>query len=80
MKKHSFKLSDEIRRAVDASWLSRYRICKTLGIAESTMSRFMAGGGLSMKSIDALAEVLDLHLEAGKPRQLSAKRKTGKKR
>ena len=40
----------------------------------------MAGGGLSMKSIDALAEVLDLHLEAGKPRQLSAKRKTGKKR
>jgi transcriptional regulator with XRE-family HTH domain len=76
----SFKLSDEIRRAVDASGMSRYRICKMLGIAESTMSRFMSGGGLSMKSIDALAEVLDLHLEAGKPRQLSAKRKTGKKR
>jgi hypothetical protein len=80
MKMQSFKLSDEIRRAVDASGLSRYRISKTLGIAESTMSRFMSGGGLSMKSIDTLAEVLDLHLKAGNPRQLSAKRKTGKKR
>ena len=80
MKKHRVKLSEEIRRAVDASGLSRYRISKTLGIAESTMSRFMAGGGLSMKSIDSLAEVLDLHLEAGTSRQPRPKRNTGKKR
>jgi hypothetical protein len=80
MKKHRVKLSEEIRRAVDASGLSRYRISKTLGIAESTMSRFMAGGGLSMEHFDALAEVLDLHLAAGKPRQHKPKRNTGKKR
>ena len=80
MKKHRLKLSDEIRRAVDASRLSRYRICKTLGIAESTMSRFMAGGGLSMEHFDALAEVLDLHLAAGTSRQPRPMRNTGKKR
>jgi transcriptional regulator with XRE-family HTH domain len=62
------KLSDQIRQAVDASGLSRYRICKTLGVAESTMSRFMSGqGGLSMEYLDALADLLDLRLAAGKP-------------
>jgi len=44
------------------------------------MSRFMAGGGLSMERFDALAELLDLHLAAGKPRQPRPKRKTAKKR
>ena len=48
MKPKPRKLSEQIRQAVDASELSRYRISKSLGIAESTMSRFMAGGGLSM--------------------------------
>jgi predicted XRE-type DNA-binding protein len=66
MDKQRAKLSDEIRRAVDASGLSRYRISKALGIAESTMSRFMAGSGLSMAYLDALAQLLDLHLVAVK--------------
>jgi hypothetical protein len=61
------KLSDQIRRAVDASGLSRYRISKALGVAESTMSRFMAGGGLSMENLDALADLLDLNVIARKP-------------
>jgi hypothetical protein len=30
------------------------------------MSRFMSGGGLSMEYLDALADLLDLHLAAGK--------------
>ena len=46
--------------------LSRYRISKALGIAESTMSRFMSGSGLSMEYLDALAALLDLHLDASK--------------
>ncbi len=57
------KLSDQIRRAIDASKLSRYRICKKLGIGESTMSRFMnRKGGLSMEKIDALADLLGLSI------------------
>ena len=57
------KLSDEIREAVDASEMSRYAIAKALGVAESTMSRFMSGkGGLSMEYIDRLAALLGLHI------------------
>ncbi len=57
------KLSDEIREAVKASGMSRYAIAKALGIAESTMSRFMSGkGGLSMEYIDLLGELLGLHI------------------
>jgi transcriptional regulator with XRE-family HTH domain len=70
MGKGRVKLSDQIRRAVDASGLSRYRISKELGVAESTMSRFMSGqGGLSMDNLDALADLLDLDLKAGKRRR-----------
>ena len=61
------KLSDEIRVAVNASGMSRYAICKALGIAEATMSRFMNGkGGLSMDFIDRLAELLELHIVVGR--------------
>ena len=62
-------LSDEIRRAVDARDMSRYRMCKELGIAESTMSRFMAGGWLGQENLNALAELLDLHITVGRRRQ-----------
>jgi transcriptional regulator with XRE-family HTH domain len=66
MEKRRARLSDQIRRAVDASGLSRYRISKRLGVAESTLSRFMSGGGLSMENLDALADLLGLNIAAGK--------------
>jgi len=66
MARKRFTFSDELRQAVDACGLSRYRICKELGIAESTLSRFMSGErGLTMKSLDRLAALLDLHVAAG---------------
>jgi transcriptional regulator with XRE-family HTH domain len=84
MGRQRVKLSEQIRRAVDASGMSRYRIAKELGIAESTMSRFMSGkGGLSMEYIDALADVLKLKITVGRPRSqrkvpdLRPKRKKG---
>ena len=65
MAKRRIKLSDQIRRAVDASGLSRYRISKEIGVAESTMSRFMSGqGGLSLANLDALADLLGLDIVA----------------
>jgi transcriptional regulator with XRE-family HTH domain len=74
MSKKRIKLSDQIRRAVDASGISRYRISKELGISESTMSRFMAGlGGLSMEYLDALADLLEMNLAAYKPKRLAEK-------
>ena len=70
MAKRRLTLSDQVRRAVDESGLSRYRICKELDLAEATMSRFMSGeGGLSMNTLDALAELLNLNITTGKPRK-----------
>ncbi len=58
--------SDELRWAVDACGRSRYRVCKELGIAESTLSRFMSGErGLTLTCLDRLAALLDLHIVAG---------------
>jgi hypothetical protein len=69
MAKRRVKLSDQIRQAVNGSSLSRYRISKTLGIAESTLSRFMSNkGGLSMEYIDDLADLLGLNIVAEKTR------------
>jgi transcriptional regulator with XRE-family HTH domain len=63
--KRRVKLSDQIRRAVDASGLSRYRISKEIGVAESTMSRFMSGrGGLSMENLDALSDLIGFDIAA----------------
>lgn len=61
MAKQPKSLSDQIRDAVDASGMSRYAICNTTGIGQSTMSRFMhRQGGLSMASLDRLADLLGL--------------------
>jgi predicted transcriptional regulator len=67
MGKKRLSFSDELRSAVDASGLSRYRIAHLLDIAESTLSRFMSGQrGLTIKCLDALAGLLDLHIVVGK--------------
>lgn len=67
MAKRKYKngFTDEIRAAVDASGLSRYRIALTIGIDHSTMSRFMSGGMLGRENLDALAKLLDLHVSRG---------------
>jgi transcriptional regulator with XRE-family HTH domain len=69
MARRRLKFSDQLRRAVDVSGLSRYRIAKLLNVSESLLSRFMAGkGGLSFTTLDALAGLLDLHVAAAKRR------------
>jgi transcriptional regulator with XRE-family HTH domain len=61
-------LSDQVRRAVASSGLSRYRICKLGRIDQATFSRFMAGKvGLSLATLDALAEILKLRIVVDKP-------------
>jgi IS30 family transposase len=72
MSKHGDKLSDQIREAVktvNKAGMSRYRICKLIGIAESTMSRFMSGGWLGQENMDALADLLGLSIKADKPKK-----------
>ncbi len=65
MKKRK-SLSDELREAIDASGMSRYAICKAIGLDQAEMSRFMARKyGLRIQVLDRLAEFLDLHLRKG---------------
>ena len=57
------RLSDDLRRAIDKSSMSRYRICKQVGLSESCMSRFMAGKvGLATKNWDAIGQLLGLRI------------------
>ena len=67
------RFTDQIRTAVDASGMSRYAICNAIGLPQASMSRFMAGAGLSMESLDSLAELLGLTVVAKRPRRLKEK-------
>jgi plasmid maintenance system antidote protein VapI len=56
-------ISQQLRTAIGTSGMSRYRICKAIGLPESTMSHFMAGAcGLSLETIDRLGELLGLEI------------------
>jgi transcriptional regulator with XRE-family HTH domain len=56
-------VSDELRKAIEKSGVSRYRIAKDLGISEATLSRFMSGErGLTLKVLDKLCDHLGLQL------------------
>jgi len=62
------KVSDQLRQVIDDSGLTRYRICKEIGLDESTMAKFYNGQqGLSSKALDRLGEFLDLTIVMGKP-------------
>jgi predicted XRE-type DNA-binding protein len=64
MAKKRIKLSEQIRQAIKQSGLSRYAICKAIGMDQAIMSRFMNGkGGLQQDSLDAVADLLGLELK-----------------
>lgn len=59
--------SDQIRKAIDESGMSRYEICKRLELDQGAMSRFMHGKqGLELATIDRLAEMLGLEITSKK--------------
>lgn len=66
MGKRRTSMSDQIRQAIDANDMSRYRICQLTDIAESNMSRFMSGGWLGQDNMNALAEVLGMNIVSSK--------------
>jgi transcriptional regulator with XRE-family HTH domain len=61
------RISDQLRMAIDASGLTRYRIAQETGISEATLSKFYLGQrGLSMKALDTLGECLQLTIHMGR--------------
>ena len=70
MAKRRMRLSDQIRQAIDNCGQTRYAIWKATGISQETLSRFMSGErGLPTKTLDTLADYLDLNITAGQPRR-----------
>ncbi len=70
MAKRIPKLSDQIRRALKESEMTRYRISKLSGIDQAVLSRFVHGeGGMTVESLDKLAEVLELRLTTNTTRR-----------
>jgi plasmid maintenance system antidote protein VapI len=68
MRRESF--SDQLRRAIDESGMSRYAVCKAIGVHQSTMSKFMNGkGGMSIEALDRLGELLGLHVTGKRPKR-----------
>ncbi len=67
MGKKRLKLSEQIRHALEACGQTRYRIAKETGIDAATLSRFVSGErGLPMKTLDVLADYLDLNITTPK--------------
>ena len=80
MSKRRVKLSDQIRRAIDAAGVSRYSICRTTGIGPAAMSRFMQGRqGMTLANLDRLADVLGLAVVARGPVRVLPRAKPGPK-
>lgn len=66
-KKRTSQLTDQLRQAIDDSGLTRYRIAQETGISESALAQFYNGHrGLSMESLNALGEFLQLKIILGR--------------
>jgi len=55
-------ITDQIRRAIRDCGLTRYRLAQESGVEEASLSRFMAGSGITTTTLDALAGVLRLQV------------------
>ena len=57
------EILEQIRRMIEASGKTRYRIAKESGIAQSQLSRLMSGErGLSVETLQTLANYLQLEI------------------
>ena len=63
MAKRSKKMTDQVRKAIDDSGLTRYRIAQDTDLDESALAKFYHGTrGLSLDNIDRLFEYLELRI------------------
>lgn len=71
------KLSDQVRRAIAESNLTRYRISQLTGINESGLAKFYnRRQGLSLDALDRLGEVLGLEINVADKAKTSKRKGT----
>jgi transcriptional regulator with XRE-family HTH domain len=69
-------LMDQVREAINKSGMTRYAICKELGLAQSQLSRLMSGEtGLRMDALQRLVDLLGFEIVL-RPKYRQRKRKT----
>ncbi len=69
------RILEQIRKAIEASDKTRYRLWKETGIAQSQLSRLMTGQeGLSYENLEHLAEALGLEIIIRPTKRKTAKR------
>jgi transcriptional regulator with XRE-family HTH domain len=57
------KFSDQMRRAIERSGLTRYKIAQATGVDESQLSKFANGkAGLSIEAIDSICDLIGAKL------------------
>jgi len=80
MSKRRTSLTDQVRRAILTSGLTRYRISQETGVDHAALSRFMAGKtSLTLTSLDRMADVLGLDVVARGPARAYPSAKRGPK-
>ncbi len=62
MSKKPTTVSERLRAAILNGDETRYALAKRSGIGEPVLSKFMAGAGLNLETVDRLAEALGLEL------------------
>jgi len=69
------QILDQIRKAIESSGVTRYRIAQDTGISQSRLSKLMSGdAGLSFEAIEQLADYLGLEFTL-RPKRRSKTRK-----
>jgi transcriptional regulator with XRE-family HTH domain len=69
-KRQAPKLSDQVRQAIRGADCTRYAMAKATGIDQAVLSKFLTGErGMSLESLDKLAEFLNLQITVRKPRK-----------
>ena len=69
-KRHSKKVSEQLKDAILNCGKTRYRIAQETDITEATLSKYIHGHhGLSQETADILAEYLGLRLVADKAKR-----------
>ena len=67
---------DELRRVIEASGKSRYRLWKETGIDQSHLSKLMSGeAGLSVENLERLTQALGLEVVIRRAKQNRGRRK-----